>query len=110
MSFFKSDIVQKEMEDIDRLQNEVYDSTFLFSSMTKYDRIKHVELMEKLLQKQETLYSRLTLSDDPKAKEMKDSIIDAAISMGFPEDINPLDIFKNMSKIIENMKNSINNS
>ena len=49
MTFFESDIVQQEMEDIARLQEEIYGMVFKFPSMDKEEKMKHVELLSDLL-------------------------------------------------------------
>ena len=107
MSFFKSDIVQQEMKEISELQESIYKHVFTFPTMTKDDKIKHVELLEELLKKQQVLYTRLSLSDDPEAKRMKDSIMESARSLGFPNDVDLGYVFANMTTIVENMKTSI---
>ena len=71
MSYFKSDIVQQEMKEIENLQGKVYKSVFLFPSMSKEDKVKHIEMMEDLLRRQRIFYTRLSLSDDPDAVKMK---------------------------------------
>ena len=75
MSFFDSEIVQEEMKEITRLQEAVYSKVFAFAHMGKTEKLEHVELLETLLKKQQVLYTRLSLSDDPQAKLMKDNII-----------------------------------
>lgn len=110
MSFFKSDFVQQEMKDISDLQDKIYEKVFSFSVMDNADKLEHVELLEKLLNKQQVLYTRMSLSDDPEAKTMKEQIIIAARQLGFPSDVDLGYVFSNMSSIIENMKKSINES
>ena len=107
MSFFKSDIVQSEMREISELQEEIYSNMFKFSSMNKSEKVRHVELLEQLLNKQKVLYTRLSLSDDPEAKMMKERITDSASLMGLPSDIDMNVLFKNMSSLLENMKQQI---
>ena len=109
MSFFKSEFVQKELEEISRLQEEIYEKIYSFASMNKEDKLIHVELLEDLLNKQRILYTRMSLSDDPDAKMMKESIIAQAQMLGFPPDTDVAYVFGNMTKIIENMKDSIRN-
>ena len=75
MSFFDSEIVQEEMKEITRLQEAVYSQVFAFATMGKTEKLEHVEMLERLLKKQQVLYTRLSLSDDPQAKLMKDNII-----------------------------------
>ena len=110
MSFFKSDFVQQEMKDISDLQDKIYEKVFSFSVMDNADKLEHVELLEKLLNKQQVLYTRMSLSDDPEAKTMKEQIIIAARQLGFRPDVDLGYVFSNMSSIIENMKKSINES
>ena len=68
MSFFKSEFVQKELEEISRLQEEIYEKIYSFAGMNKEDKLIHVELLEDLLNKQRVLYTRMSLSDDPDAR------------------------------------------
>jgi len=58
MSFFKSEVVRAEMAEISELQEEIYSNVFEFPRMTKEDKIKHVDLLERLLTKtKSSLYS-----------------------------------------------------
>ena len=107
MSFFDSEVVRAEMAEISELQEEVYGSVFKFPSMTKNDKLKHVEIMERLLDKQKVLYTRMSLSDDPEAKEMKERIVSSAIMMGMPPGTDMNIILNNISKMLEEMKRQI---
>jgi hypothetical protein len=107
MSFFSSEVVRAEMAEISELQEEIYTSVFKFHSMTKDDKIRHVNLLEKLLDKQKILYTRMSLSDDPEAKEMKQKISESATMMGLPPGVDMNVIFSNMTKMLEVMKTQI---
>ena len=107
MSFFESDVVRAEMTEISELQEDIYGNVFKFPSMSKEDKMKHVELLERLLEKQKVLYTRLSLSDDVEAKEMKERIMDSAILMGLPSGVDMNIIFNNMSKMLDAMKEQI---
>jgi hypothetical protein len=107
MSFFNSEIVRAEMTEISELQEEIYGSVFKFPTMTTDDKIRHVNLLDKLLSKQQVLYTRLSLSDDPEAIEMKERIIQSAIMMGMPPGTDMNVILNNMSKMLELMKQQI---
>ena len=110
MSFFDSEIVQEEMKEITRLQEAVYSKVFAFAHMGKTEKLKHVELLETLLKKQQVLYTRLSLSDDPQAKLMKDNIIKSAAQMGFPSNVDLGHMFANITGDVENMRKSIDES
>ncbi len=107
MSFFKSEVVRAEMSEISELQEEIYKNVFEFPKMTKEEKIYHVNLLEKLLEKQKVLYTRLSLSDDPEAQEMKQKITQSATMMGLPPGVDMNIIFNNMSSMLEVMKQQI---
>ena len=107
MSFFSSDIVRAEMTEISELQDEIYESVFTFPTMTKEEKIRHVDLLDKLLSKQQILYTRLSLSDDPEAQKMKEKISSSAAMMGLSPGVDMNVIFNNMSKMLEVMKQQI---
>jgi hypothetical protein len=107
MSFFNSEVVRAEMTEISELQEEVYTNVFKFPAMSKEEKLKHVELLEKLLDKQKVLYTRMSLSDDPEAKEMKERIMQSAIMMGMPPGTDMNIILNNMSQMLDVMKKQI---
>jgi len=107
MSFFDSEVVRAEMAEISELHEEIYGSVFNFHRMSKEDRIRHVDLLERLLNKQQILYTRLSLSDDEEAKEMKERISSSAQLMGLPSGIDMNIIFNNMTKMLDKMKSEI---
>ena len=55
-------------------------------------------------EKQKIVYARLSLSDDPDAKEMKEKIMESAKSMGLPADVDVGRMFDQMSEVIGMMK------
>ena len=110
MSFFNSEVVRAELTKIQELQDSVYLNIFTFTAMSKEKKLKHVEMLEELLDKQKILYTRLSLSDDPEAKEMKERILDSAKAMGLSPDVDMNVVFSNMSKMIIVMKDQIDKS
>ena len=109
MSFFDSDVVRAEMAQIQELQEEVYTNVFKYPMMTKEDQRYHVEILERLCEKQKVMYTRLSLSDDPQAKQMKDNIIQGASAMGLPKDVDMNILFSQMGQMVEKMKDSLDN-
>lgn len=107
MSFFDSEVVRAEMTEISELQEEVYTKVFEFPTMTKEEKIEHVDTLERLLEKQRVLYTRLSLSDDPEAKMMKENISKSARMMGMPENIDMSIVFNNMDKMLKSMRQQV---
>lgn len=108
MSFFNSDIVKKEMEEITQLQEIVFENVFFkFHFMSIEDKKNHIEILEKLLEKQKVLYTRLSLSDDPEAKIMRKKIINSAIEMGLSKSVDMNILFNKMTEVIKLMKSQL---
>jgi hypothetical protein len=110
MSFFDSEVVRKEMTDIQELQEEVYGSVFNFPQMNNEDKAEHIEILQELLEKQRILYTRMSLSDDPQAQKMKDNIQQSAVMMGMPKDVDMSIVFTNMEKMIDVMQQQVDSS
>ena len=104
MNFFDSEVVRAEMTEIQELQEDVYQNVFAFPSMTMDEKKEHILLLQRLLEKQRVLYTRLSLSDDPEAVQMKENILKSAVMMGMPSNIDMSVIFSNMDKMISNLK------
>jgi hypothetical protein len=107
MSFFQSEVVRAELAEIQELQEEVYGNVFSFPEMDSEDQRYQVDVLERLLHKQQILYTRLSLSDDPQAKEMKKEICKGAASMGLPPNVDMNIIFNNMNKALNMMREHI---
>ena len=107
MTFFQSDVVRAELAEIQELQEEVYGALFKFTSMPKADKEYHVEVLERLIEKQKILYTRLSLSDDPMAKQMKENILKGAKDMGLPPNVDMNLVFDDIHKMVDVMKKAI---
>ena len=106
MDFFDSEIVQQELEEINRLQRLLVQDVLKYPTMTKEEKENHVEVLSELLEKQQLFYTRVSLSDDPQAKMMKEKILESSRLLGFgTSDMNT--IFRTMRMTIKNLKSSI---
>ena len=107
MRFFDSEIVREELSEINRLQTSIYGKMFGFCFLSPTDRKEHVEKLETLLEKQKTMWTRLSLSDDPEAKDMKNQLRKSLQGMGFPEGTDLPSIFSAMEETIGKLKESV---
>jgi hypothetical protein len=103
-NFFDSDIIQEELKEINKLQEEIYGSILTFGKMDREDKLEHIEKLQILLEKQRVMYTRLSLSDDPQAVEMKENLRKSVALMGFPPETDMGILFKSMDKTIESLK------
>ena len=60
--FFDSELVKEALEDIHGLQAEIYQKAFKFGTMSRQDKLEHIEKLTSLLEKQKPVsYTHLTL-------------------------------------------------
>ena len=104
---FESEIVKEQLEAISKLQQEIYGNTMSFPTMPRADQLEHVDKLTELLDKQEIMYARLSLSDDPEAIELLTTMKSSFYMMGFPADTSMKNFFNEAKKTIETLRVSI---
>ena len=110
MSFMQSAQVRAALVEIHELQEVIVADAVKFPDLDVDDQYVHIENLETLLEKQRIMYTRLSLSDDPEAKMMKQRIVESATMMGLPPDADMSTVFSNMSQMLEVMKDQIDKS
>ena len=105
--FFDSEIVREALEEIHELQTEIYQSAFKFGTMSREEKVEHIDKLTSLLEKQQLMYTRISLSSDPEALDLKNHLQKSVELMGFPEGTDMLLLFSGLSNTIENLKKSI---
>jgi hypothetical protein len=104
MSFFDSDMVKEDMKSISEIQRQIVKELPAFFAMTTAEKLAHIDLLEKLLEKQEIIYTRLCLSDDPEALQMKQQMRDSAQLLGFGDTPDIHEVFKTMKATVEGLR------
>jgi len=102
--FFDSEIIQEELKEINNLQERIYGSLFGFGTMSREDKLEHIDILTDLLERQKVMYTRLSLSDDPKAIEMKENLRKSVAMMGFPPETDLTMLFNSMNATIEALR------
>jgi len=105
--FFDSTIVKEGLEDIHSLQTEIYDKAFKFGTMSREDKLDHIEKLTNLLEKQRLMYTRISLSNDPEAIELKEHLEKSVQLLGFPEGTDMALLFSGMSHTIDSLKTQL---
>ena len=103
-NFFDSPFVKEGLEEINELQKEVYGSLMSFPNLSPEKQQEHIEKLSMLLEKQKIMYGRLSLSDDPQAIEMKETMRKSVSLMGFPSGTSVELLFEGMQKTIDQLK------
>ena len=107
-NFFDSEIVKKELVEINKLQEQVYSRAFQYPLMSREDKVEHIDKLITLLEKQKVMYTRLSLSDSPEAKKMTQTLQKPISSMGFPPGTDMQILFSSMNETIQTLKQNIN--
>ena len=105
--FFDSDIVREELQEINELQLSIYKNAMKFGTFSRDDKVEHIERLTELLERQKVMYTRISLSDDKEAIDLKNHLQKSVELMGFPEGTDMLLLFSGMSNTIENMKSQL---
>jgi len=105
--FFESEIIQEELSEINRMQEKIYGSLLSFGSMTRDQKLEHIDMLTTLLDKQKVMYTRLSLSDDPKAIEMKENLRKSVVMMGFPPETDMQFLFNSMHATIKSLRDYV---
>ena len=67
MNFFQSEVVQKELHDMQELYMDINRMGLMLNVEQKRDQLTK---MLRLIELQQTMYMRVTLSEDPEAKKL----------------------------------------
>ena len=85
--FFKSEVVQKELSQMQELYMDINRMGLLLNVDQKREQL---DKMMRLIELQQTMYMRVILSEDTEAKKLVEQVKNAAQMLGMPpEDIGP---------------------
>tara|TARA_B100001248_G_scaffold123981_1_gene93022 strand:+ start:1715 stop:2044 length:330 start_codon:yes stop_codon:yes gene_type:complete len=103
-NFFKSEVVQKELQDMGELYMEINRMGLVLSIDQKREQLHK---MMRLIEIQQTMYMRVSLSDDPDAKQLVEQVKNAASMLGMPpEDVGP-QFYDTLKENVQNMMDQL---
>ena len=80
--FFQSELVRGDIQEMAVLQEFCFRSVTNLALLNKEKKKEYFEAMRKLLEKQKVFHARLSLSDDPEAKQVADNMKNAVVMLG----------------------------
>jgi hypothetical protein len=105
--FFDSEVVRESMSELDELQEQLFVDMLRLPLLDVEEKRDHLKMMTDFLEKQKLFIFRLSLSDDPKAIEMKEKVLDSAKMLGLKKGQTINDFYDMMQKTIDGLKETL---
>lgn len=102
--FFKNEMVRGDIQEMAELQQYCMRAMMSFPALSPEKQYEYFEVLMTLIEKQKIFYTRLSLSDDPEAKEMLKSMKDGAVLLGAEPGDNLLEMFDGLLDKVKEMK------
>ena len=107
MSFFKSDIVRGDIQEMLELQQFCFRSAMNFVLLDPDRKMQYFEALETLIDKQKVFYARAKLSDDPEAKSVIETMKQGVIMLGAEPNTDIESMFEQLLKKVQHMKQQL---
>jgi hypothetical protein len=82
MSFFQSELVRGDIQEMMELQQFCFRSAMNFVLLDNQRKIEYFNALESLIEKQKIFYARIKLSDDPEAMSVKETMHQGVVMLG----------------------------
>lgn len=101
---FSSEIVRKEVEEMHKLYTSLTGRVMFFEMQSLEEKRKMTEDLERLIEMQEILYTRVFLSDDEDSQMVKENFRVTAKQLGIPAHMLSPEVFKIARESVNQMK------
>jgi len=107
MSFFHSDIIKGDIQEMLELQQFCFRSAMNFILLEKERKMEYFEALEKLIEKQQIFYARAKLSDDPEAKSVVETMKQGIVMLGATPGTSIESMFQELLDRVQMMKDKL---
>ena len=107
MSFFKSELVRGDIQEMIELQQFCFRSAMNFVLLDDDRKMDYFEKLELLIEKQKVFYFRIKLSDDPEAVSVLETMKQGVIMLGATPDTPIEEMFDELSDRVQQMKDKL---
>ena len=105
--FFQSELVRGEIQEMATLQEFCFRSVTNLALLTKERKLEYFEALRRLLEKQKIFHARLSLSDDPEAKQVAENMKQAVVMLGGNSDLDIRDMFDDLLQKIDTFEKHV---
>ena len=107
MSFFQSDIIRGDIQEMMDLQQFCFRSAMNFVLLDDERKMEYFEKLELLIEKQKTFYFRIKLSDDPEAVSVLETMKQGIIMLGATPGTTIEQMFDELHERVRLMKDQL---
>ena len=107
MSFFQSDIIKGEVQEMLELQQFCFRSAMNFVILDDARKLEYFEKLLELIDKQKTFYFRIKLSDDPEAVSVLETMKQGIIMLGATPGTTIEQMFDELTERVQMMKDKL---
>ena len=107
MSFFHSDIIKGDIQEMLELQQFCFRSAMNFVLLEKERKMEYFDALEKLIEKQQIFYARAKLSDDPEAKSVVETMKQGIVMLGATPGTSIESMFQELLDRVQMMKDKL---
>ena len=107
MSFFQSDIIRGDIQEMMDLQQFCFRSAMNFVLLDDERKMEYFEKLELLIEKQKTFYFRIKLSDDPEAVSVLETMKQGIIMLGATPGTTVEEMFDELLEKVQVMKDKL---
>ena len=107
MSFFQSELVRGDIQEMMELQQFCFRSAMNFVLLDDARKLDYFEKLEQLIDKQKTFYFRIKLSDDPEAVSVLETMKQGIIMLGATPGTTVEQMFDELTERVGQMKRQL---
>ena len=104
MSFFQSEIIRGDIQEMLELQQFCFRSAMNFVLLDDERRLEYFDALTTLIEKQKIFYARIKLSDDPEAVSVLETMKQGVVMLGATPDTPIEQMFDELIEKVEYLK------
>ena len=107
MSFFQSELVRGDIQEMMELQQFCFRSAMNFVLLDDERKMDYFEKLELLIEKQKTFYFRIKLSDDPECVSVLETMKQGVVMLGATPGKTIEEMFQELLNKVAHMKQQL---
>ena len=107
MSFFQSELVRGDIQEMVELQQYCFRSAMNFVLLDEQKKLDYFDALETLIEKQKLFYFRVKLSDDPEAQSVLETMKQSVVMLGATPDTPIEQMFDELLEKVHHMKSQL---